>query len=168
MDLIEKGALFSADGKHRFKLWRIWDHRKPAVLFVMLNPATATADEDDNTIRKCTAMARQWGTYGGFYVGNLFSQRTPYPKDLRWMNLKDPKALGANDAALRELTQRCRDAVVAWGNDGHGYNWRVISVLQKLEKPKAIQLTAQGAPWHPARLARFPAWRELVAYNHPV
>src|SRR5215217_1316798 len=76
-----RGAEISACGKNRYKLWRLWDFSKPYCLFIMHNPSTADADQDDPTIRRCIAFAKSWG-YGGIYVGNLIPYRATNPKDL--------------------------------------------------------------------------------------
>jgi hypothetical protein len=51
------GAVFSGDERYRYRLTRIWEVSRQQVLFVMLNPSTADADKDDQTIRKCMARA---------------------------------------------------------------------------------------------------------------
>ena len=43
-------------------------------VFIMLNPSTADASNDDPTIRKCVGFAQHWN-FGGLYVGNLFAVR---------------------------------------------------------------------------------------------
>ena len=74
------GAVFSPCERYRYKLWRVWDPARPLglVMFLMLNPSTATDAEDDPTIRRCIGYARSWG-YGGLYVGNLFAYRATTP-----------------------------------------------------------------------------------------
>ncbi len=71
------GATFSKDFKHRYKLWRRWDQRKPIVTFIGLNPSRADAITNDPTIRRCIDFAKQWGM-GGLIFCNLYSFRTPY------------------------------------------------------------------------------------------
>ena len=78
---IYRNAKFSNDQKHRYTLERSWDSERPKVLYIMLNPSLANSDKDDPTIRRLINFTKQLG-YGGFYVGNLFSYITPYPKDL--------------------------------------------------------------------------------------
>ena len=82
--LTASGAVFSPCERYRYKLWRVWDPARPlgCVMFLMLNPSTATDTEDDPTIRRCIGYARSWG-YGGLYVGNLFAYRATDPADLR-------------------------------------------------------------------------------------
>ena len=47
------GAVISDCGTHRYALWRVWDHSKGLVMFIMLNPSTANATEPDPTITRC-------------------------------------------------------------------------------------------------------------------
>ena len=63
--LTGSGAVFSTCERYRYKLWRVWDPDRPlgCVMFLMLNPSTATATEDDPTIRRCIGYARSWGLW---------------------------------------------------------------------------------------------------------
>ena len=64
--LPDNGAVFSPCGRYRYQLWRVWDPGRPlgCVMFLMLNPSTATDAEDDPTIRRCSGYARSWATAG--------------------------------------------------------------------------------------------------------
>ncbi|MGE3889429.1 MAG: DUF1643 domain-containing protein, partial [Vicinamibacterales bacterium] len=55
----ERGAVLSADGRYRYRLWRLWDDCAPVMTWVLLNPSTADANEDDPTLRKCIGFARR-------------------------------------------------------------------------------------------------------------
>ena len=57
MLLNDRGAAFSDCDAYRYRLWRTWDARKPPLVFCMLNPSTATAEQDDPTIARCTERA---------------------------------------------------------------------------------------------------------------
>lgn len=78
---MDRDAVISSSGTYRYLLTRYWDYTKPRVGFVMLNPSTADAKEDDPTIRRCINFAKSWG-YGGIVVGNLFAYRATDPKKL--------------------------------------------------------------------------------------
>lgn len=74
---IKKDATISDCGKYRYRLSRIWEPGRPVATFVMLNPSTADATNDDATIRKCMGFARRWNL-GGIHVGNLFAYRASW------------------------------------------------------------------------------------------
>ena len=60
-----KTAVVKGDREeYRYELRRIWSNTKSLVNFVGLNPSTADADENDQTIIKCMSYAKKWG-YGG-------------------------------------------------------------------------------------------------------
>lgn len=52
MDFISAGATISSCDRYRYDLWRIWDDEKSYVLYVCLNPSTATGEVPDNTITR--------------------------------------------------------------------------------------------------------------------
>ena len=79
---MDSGACFDSTGAYRYRLWREWDVSKPSVTFVMLNPSTAGAKDDDPTIRRCLSFARSWG-FGRLEVVNLCAYRATSPKG-RW------------------------------------------------------------------------------------
>ena len=49
----DTGAAISPCGRYRYALWRKWSDMGPLATFLMLNPSTADASENDATIRKC-------------------------------------------------------------------------------------------------------------------
>lgn len=110
-------ATISADGKRRFTLGRRindeavnW-HR--VALFIMLNPSTADAADDDPTIRKCVGYAKAWDL-ARLEVVNLFSFRSPEPKAL----LDQHDTPHDVDQNLRIIIRSARSAakvVCAWG-----------------------------------------------------
>lgn len=74
-------AKFDASMNYRYSLEREWSDA-PCIGFVMLNPSTADATNDDPTIRRCTRFAQFWG-YGAIEVVNLFAYRATRPIQLR-------------------------------------------------------------------------------------
>lgn len=85
--------------------------RAKSVLFVLMNPSTATATEDDPTIRRCIGFAKLWGMLR-LEVVNLFAARATDPVGL--LQFEDPVGPG-NDAAISEAVDRAGLIVVAWG-----------------------------------------------------
>ena len=142
------GAVFSPCGRYRYKLWRVWDPDLPlgCVMFLMLNPSTATDAEDDPTIRRCIGYARSWG-YGGLYIGNLFAYRATDPTALQRV---DQPVGPDNDQALLEMMAQCGLVVAAWSNHGAKYGRRVREVLGLVEQPLyCLRPLRSGHPAHP-------------------
>ena len=74
---VERWAEISNDGQYRYLLGRRWDATLPECTFVMLNPSTADAKQDDPTIRRCINFAKSYGC-GSLLVGNLYAFRDPF------------------------------------------------------------------------------------------
>lgn len=142
------------DAVYRYDLTRRW---RPGryVLFVMLNPSTATADTDDATIRRCRGFAEREDA-GGFVVVNLYALRSRDPKVLD----THPDPIGPyNDHHLR-LWLGAPDvnlAIAAWG--AHRQALRraagVIVLAAQLDRPLVcLGKTSSGAPRHPLYVPR--------------
>ena len=56
----EEPARMSADGRYRFLLTRRTGFGEKKVMFLMLNPSTADAVQNDATIRRCMGFASRW------------------------------------------------------------------------------------------------------------
>lgn len=153
------GAVLSECATYRYELWRQWDARLPLLLWVMLNPSTADAHHDDQTIGRCTDFARAW-RHGGILVRNLFALRATNPAELR----RHPDPVGPeNDVHLTgPVPTELRGAelglaIAAWGVHGslNGRDQAVRRVLQAAGTPLYhLGLTRGGAPRHPSRLPK--------------
>lgn len=75
-------ALYSDCETYRYALTREWDAAAPRLLYIMLNPSTATEAQNDPTVERCERRANALG-YGAFRVVNLFAFRATAPADLR-------------------------------------------------------------------------------------
>jgi hypothetical protein len=144
----ERDAVISDCGRYRYLLRRTWDARRPRALFVMLNPSTADADDDDPTIRSCIRLSRAL-SYGSFEVVNLFAFRATEPDDLA--KAHDPVG-SKNDASIERAIARCDLHVCAWG--AHPIAERRASTVRQLirsYRPAVFCLgkTKAGAPKHP-------------------
>lgn len=144
---MQSGAELSPCKTYRYALWRRWSDAPP-VLFVMLNPSTADASNDDPTIRRCISFARHWG-HGSLLVGNLFALRSPYPQDLRAASAP----VGPdNDRWLKQLARQSSAVVGAWGNHG-SFMDRGQAVAALFPSMMCLGLTRLGQPRHPLYVA---------------
>lgn len=155
-------ASFDRSRRHRFTLGRQWEKNRKIVSFCMLNPSTADAFRLDPTVTRCFGFATLWGA-GGLIIVNLFSLRSPNPKDLRF---SCEHGLALNDDAIDNAVSVSDIFVVGWGNNGK-YLSRAETVLQRLrdcgaEVFRIGGLTNEGEPRHPLYLPRkeklVPMW----------
>jgi hypothetical protein len=77
-----RNAVTSECGKYRYLLTRQVGFGDRTAAFIMLNPSTADAVNDDPTIRRCIGLARRWGC-GRLVVANLFAIRATDPAEVR-------------------------------------------------------------------------------------
>lgn len=144
---MHRWAHLSPDGKHRLALQRIWgpDGEKPRlVMFVGLNPSTADARVDDPTLRRCIGFAKAWG-FDGLYMANLFSLRSPYPRDL----LADEQPTHPDtDIWLTAMRYQSDLCVAAWGQHAIAKQ-RERHVRDLLDDLHVLGLCADGSPRHP-------------------
>jgi hypothetical protein len=166
-EILHTGAELSPCNRYRYLLWRSWNRKaENFVLFLMLNPSTASALEEDPTIRKCMGFAERWGK-GGILVANLFAYRATAPGEL--LSSEDP--VGPDNHAVLERVlngdagfEPPSTVVLAWGACGGP---KVARLLEEREKaalrvlraaappPRVACLghTQSGAPRHPLMLA---------------
>ena len=144
-------AVYSDCEKYRYSLTREWDQRGKKVLFVMLNPSTATEVQNDPTVERCERRARVL-KYGAFRVTNIFAWRATDPRDMK--RAKDPVG-PQNDTTLAEGANWADHIIAAWGAHGDHLD-RGVAVadhLARLEVPLFhLGLTKAGHPRHPLYL----------------
>lgn len=140
------GAEFSKCGKYRYKLWRIWDETLPKAMCIGLNPSTANADDNDQTINYLIKMLSKLG-YGGFYMMNLFAWISSKPEDL--LICENP--LGENENKLKEVEKICNDVIICWGSFKQAEN-RIKEVLPKYPNAKCFGVNKNKTPLHPLAL----------------
>lgn len=154
MTTIERWAHLSYDGRHRFKLGRWWDDGLPCMVFVMVNPSTADHREDDRTIRRCMAFAQREGC-GGIEVLNLYTLRTPYPRELKCSDdIERPDNIAAWDSVLSSEEEST--IVAAWGSVAdtlHLPPSRALTTYGPLVEWHSLGLSKRGFPRHPLYLS---------------
>lgn len=160
---LKRDATLSACGRFRFSLVRRWDPLLPRIAFVGLNPSTADANVDDQTIKRCVRFASDHG-FGELTMLNLWAFRTTYPRELpaadvgfatadEQRNL-DHIALHASGAAR---------VVAVWGNSAPA-RARMAQVVPLVVSWWCLRTTKNGMPAHPARL---PANLRLRPWSVP-
>jgi len=148
LEYVEQGALFSPCNRYRYLLWRTWDTSLPRVLWVLLNPATATEGKSDPTNTRGERRAREMG-FGTNVFCNLFAWRSVSPRDLR--RIDDP--IGPqNDLVLLEQMTLADMVIAGWGN--HGAYMDRASQLVCMAKDigvalHALSINGSGEPKHP-------------------
>lgn len=141
-------AVYSDCERYRYALTRIWAPDGGRILFVMLNPSTATEVQNDPTVERCERRARALG-YGGFRVCNIFAWRDTDPKAMR--AAADPVG-PANDAAILEGAAWAETVLCAWGTHGAHLDRgpEVARLLRETDRPLThLGLSKAGHPKHP-------------------
>ncbi|WP_417206668.1 DUF1643 domain-containing protein [Antarctobacter sp.] len=138
-------AWYSPCETYRYGLRRVWDAAAGEVMFVMLNPSTASEAANDPTIERCQRRTRALG-YGAMRIANLFAYRATRPEDLR--RAADPE--GPENAALLTDWSGAADlTLAAWGVHGalQGAGARIAPLLTG--DVRHLGLTKAGHPRHP-------------------
>ncbi|MDW4550147.1 DUF1643 domain-containing protein [Defluviimonas sp. D31] len=157
-------ALYSECGAYRYLLRRDWGSGGH-MLFVLLNPSTATEERNDPTIERCERRARAMG-FAGFAVANIFGYRATDPRELK----RSAAPVGPqNDATLLDAASGAALVLCGWGVHGAhlGRGAEVEAALRAAGRPLwQLGLTRDGHPRHPLYVgyARHPEpWRETPA-----
>jgi len=133
------------DAPYPVAFWTRW------ICWVMLNPSTADALQDDPTIRKVRGFTERLG-YDGFLVVNRFAWRATDPRELYRVRpgpsgaeLGDPRCAGStcrgrcihaaaagpeNDAWVSRAAEAARRIICAWGVHGGEYPHEFLRILR--------------------------------------
>lgn len=141
-------AAFSPCRTYRYALFRRWGSG-PTVCWLMLNPSTANAFQEDATSRRVRGFTQRLGNYGGYVIVNLYSLRSTDPKAL-WTH-KDPIGpLG--DQFITEQAGERTNVIAAWGSHGTRNN-RGNHIADQLAQAgvtlHCLGTTSNGQPKHP-------------------
>lgn len=148
---MRKHAIISDCGAYRYRLGRTWDEELRTLAFVMLNPSTADAEEDDPTIRKCIGFGQRLG-FGSIEVVNLFAYRATYPRMLKSAGYP---AGPENDGHIGEVCAGAGLVICAWGVNARGLSQpaHVLRILREMHvQPHYLDLSIDGIPCHPLML----------------
>lgn len=144
-------AIYSPCETYRYLLTRAWGNGR-RLLWVMLNPSTATELANDPTIARCEGRARRLG-YGAVGIVNLFGLRETDPRVM----LAHRAPVGPeNDAQIIAALAWADDVIAAWGNDAmrHPRPDEVRALLRAAGKPiYTLIMNKTGHPRHPLYVA---------------
>lgn len=146
---MQRDAIISDCGTYRYRLSRRWADG-PTCLFIMLNPSTADAFEDDRTVGRCIKFAKR-ERCGSLDVVNLMAFRATDPKDL-----PDDLDTARGPENLRYVCRAAGAAsgpiIAAWGaHPKANLASPQVSLLITLmgRQMYTLNLTKNGAPGHP-------------------
>jgi hypothetical protein len=143
MTTLEQNAILSTCGVYRYVLTRQVGPGERTATFILLNPSTADATQDDPTIRRCIGFSRLWGC-GKLAVLNLFAFRATLPADLK--RAADPVGPENKVWFDRTLTGL---VVCGWGVHGAHLDQDLVVTgwLRELGiEPLALGVTKDGRP----------------------
>lgn len=163
--VFERGSGAVVSGSYRYLLWRRWQMQFGAdlnrmMVWVMLNPSTADAHEDDPTIRKCIGFAKR-ADCAGIIVANLFAYRATDPRELR--KAKDPigpKNLEYLYDLVTWATERKHPVFAGWGRRGGKLAEEASKSLGEMAghhrgnvRLRCFGKNVDGSPCHPLMLS---------------
>ena len=130
------------------------------LLWIMLNPSTADANNNDQTIRKCIGFSSR-NNFSRFRVVNLFAYRATKPADL-W-RARDPIGPENNEHIVNAAID-AKVVVVAWGNHKKAEQRakQVVEMLANmLIQPLCLGKNNNGSPRHPCMIPYSQALEEF-------
>ena len=143
-DNIKSRAFYSGCETYRYGLERRWG-AGGWLLYVMLNPSTATEERNDPTIERCQRRAGALG-FGAMRIANLFAFRATDPRDLK--RAKDP--IGPENAALlAQWSAEAQMVLAAWGAHGAHLGQGAVAAGLLQGDVRHLGLTKEGHPRHP-------------------
>jgi len=147
-------AILSPCGKYRYRLERECTmpfEGSKVIAYFGINPSTADAVEDDQTVRKWRGFTLVNGGHR-FIVGNVFAYRA---KDVELLSLADNPVGTCNLDELRKIIADADLLVPCWGRLSkvpkrlHQYFPAMWELLKESGKPVMhFGLTADGGPKH--------------------
>lgn len=155
LQILGSSALISDCGKYRWRLERHVQENGLIFAYFGVNGSTATAVEDDQTVKKWRGFSERNGARG-FVVGNVFGYRATDVNELA--SVADP--VGAENAAhIQQIISDADVLVPCWGARGklpkrlRKHLDDLMAVILASGKPvKVFGLTTSGDPLHPQML----------------
>lgn len=119
---ITRSAVFSKDGKKRYKLQSVWDEKKPKACIIMSQPSTADELLTDQTTMLCYNNAVTQN-FGGISIVNVFCG----------LDYKKPETDRINSSIVLEECGKADVVIVAYGR-GTAHTEEKERLLETLKK----------------------------------
>lgn len=159
---MKNSATLSVCKTYRYTLTRDWGPGFKTLCWIMLNPSTADATDDDPTIRRVIHFSQSWG-YDKLVVVNLYPFRSPTPADCRqWADWESTgpdwhirDVIEHNRGIVAREAKKAHAIVAAWGNVWcQGWAGHVVESVVTGEEPWprvifCLGKNANGSPKHP-------------------
>lgn len=154
---ISSSAIVSHDGLHRFRLNRLVDvYGSARFTFIGVNPSTADATKNDQTVKKWFGFVKTWGGYD-FTVINLFTWRATNINELKTCHEVNRDFY--SDHHLTSAINEADVVVACWGSSAkipeqhRGRIPYVQRIVKDFRKPlKCFGYTKSGDVKHPLML----------------
>jgi hypothetical protein len=152
LSLMSTYAELSLDGLYRWMLGRVVEQPGSKALWIGVNPSTADAEQDDQSIRKLYGFGEKLGIQE-WMVGNLFAYRSTDVKELA--NVTDPVG-DLCDHYLRFMIDKADHIIGGWGRIdkvppalAHRVEKVVAMVKEQNKKIWCWGTCQDGSPRHP-------------------
>ena len=128
-----------------------------------LNPSTANANKNDNTINILMRVLKELG-FGGFYMTNLFAWISSDPEILVYTNAVGER----NDEILQDIASQCDTIIACWGTFKQASN-RIVQVAPRFQgRLKCFGVNQDGTPFHPRALSYKGLLHKAVLINYHI
>lgn len=145
----------NADNSARYILGK---YEKNPLVFFGINPSTASAEKNDNTISIIENVARKFG-YDGYIMLNIYPVRATKINN-NFLNSYDEREMRENLKYVKNIVMCNKDVVASWGTNITDTNYFIKSLVEInkiVDKAGAKWLclarTKYGHPHHPTRIA---------------
>lgn len=144
-------AWFSECKQYRFALTRRWSAAPGFVLWIGMNPSTATAEVDDPTMTRVRGFTDRLG-YSGYVMTNVMDYRATNPKDL----LCVAPCSAMNLPTIMDYATTAGIVIAAWGAVDRRLRCYATRVEDMLNLAGVdifcLGTTKDGSPRHPLYL----------------
>jgi hypothetical protein len=138
-------AVLSTCKRYRYRLDRRWGVG-PTMGFIMLNPSTADAEQNDPTIRRCIRFAQREGC-GALLVVNVYPYRATDPEELWKLDYPTREGPREADVEFDKAVNAADVLVAAWGAGARGGEAGIM--LAYGARLLCLGETKHGHPRHP-------------------